>query len=83
MKGSALINSNKGEGIVWVVFSLVLFLVMWFVFLADWIKEVGRQAINNGGFTGIEAFAYGQLNFIIFIIVILFIMGYAYFGASQ
>jgi hypothetical protein len=83
MKDLALIRSRKGYGIVGLIILFAIFLVMWFIFLSDFIADLGASIVINNGLTGVEAFAFAQLNFIIFIVVILAIMGFGYFSLEQ
>lgn len=61
----------------------LVFVVMWFVFLGKFVADVGLNIVQEQGLTGVEAFFYSNLNMVIFVIMILGIMGFMYFGANQ
>jgi len=74
---------KKAVGPIGAIFLFLIFLIMWFVWLGAWINEAGQIAIQESGATGIEAFFYANLNFFIFVIMLLAIMGWIYLGGEQ
>lgn len=75
--------NKKGEvGPIGAILLFIFFLINWFIWLGSWINQAGQLAIAQNGYTGVEAFFYANLNFMIFIIMILGIMGWIYFGGE-
>ena len=73
-------NKKAQTGVIGAIILFIFFLINWFVWLGTWINVVGEMAAQNT--TGVEAFFYSNLNFFIFIIMILSIMGWTYFGGE-
>lgn len=73
--------NKKGEtGPIAAIFLFIVFLLNWFVWLGAWINIAGDQAaIGN---PGILAFFFHNLNFFIFICMLLGMMGWMYFGSE-
>jgi len=75
---------NKGEvGPVGAVLLLLVFIVNWFVWLGSFMTTVGQNIVTDNALTGVEAFFFSNLNFVILICMILGIMGISYFGFRQ
>lgn len=54
---------RKGQsGIIGFFFLLAIFVVMWALFLAAWLAQIGADAITTNSLTGLEAFIWGNLN---------------------
>ena len=75
--------NKKGVGPIGAIALFGMFLIVWFVGLSKFLSEVGQDAIDAGNVTGLEAWFCANLNFIVFVIVILAMIGWMYFGASQ
>lgn len=77
-------NSKKSQvGAIGAVLLFLVFLVMWFVWLGAWVNEVGLLAVTTNNLTGVEAFFFSNLNFVVLICMILGMLGFMYFGANQ
>lgn len=76
-------NKKAEVGPIGAIMLFIVFLIMWFMWLGGWVNEVGVYTIQTNSLTGIEAFFFANLNFVIFVIMILGMMGFMYFGASQ
>ena len=74
--------NKKAVGPIGAILLFMVFLAMWFIWLGAWINTVGDGAIAAGA-TGIEAFFYANLNFFVFICMILGVMGWIYFGGGD
>ena len=72
---------KKAVGPVGAIFLFIFFNIVWFIALAPMVSDAGQDAINNGA-TGLEAFFYANLNFIIFIAELLGVMGFIYLGSG-
>lgn len=75
--------NKKGVGQIGAIFLFLMFIVMWFIWLGSWINTVGNDVITTHNLDGIEAFFFANLNFIVLICMLLGMMGWMYFGASQ
>jgi hypothetical protein len=64
---------KKGQGLIGFVFFIIVFIFIWAIFLSKWLSEVGNILIA-GGATGILAFIYANLNFLVLIGLILLII---------
>lgn len=71
----------EGEGPIAFIFLVLVFIIVWFVWLGEWIADSGQQAIVSGGLTGIEAFFYANLNMWVLIGLILGVVGFLYFSS--
>lgn len=74
--------NKKGAGEIGVILLVIFFFVNYFIWGADWVSDVGNKMITDNSLTGIEAFLYSNLNFWIIMVVILSIVGWAYFSAE-
>ena len=75
---------NKAEfGPVGAIILFGIFILNWFVWLGSWISYTGRQAVTLNNLSGVEAFAFSNLNFIVLIGLILGMLGFIYFGSRQ
>ena len=74
---------NKKANILNYVFGLLFFNLIWLIGLAKFLTDWGAKSILDNNLVGIEAFAVGNINLIIFIVQILGIIGYNYFGSSR
>lgn len=69
---------NKKGGLV---FSLIIFLILWALFFAKWISNQGQAFINQYSLTGLEAFLIGNMNiWILAGLIIGFVMNWAFGG---
>ena len=80
---NSLIRSKRGTGAIGGIFLFLVFVVIWFVWLAGWLNEVGEGIVTQNNLGGIEAFFFMNLNLTIFICMILGIMWFMYSGAVQ
>lgn len=76
-------NKKAQSGYIGIIFMFIIFIVNWFIWLGAWLNTVGEYVINNNGLTGIEAFAFSNLNFIVLICMILGILAFAYLGGGE
>jgi len=78
-----MIANKKAQTIVTFYFTIIGFIIFWVVFLADWLNIVGEQASISASATGLEAFVYGNLNLLVFIVLIIVVAGASYFGGAR
>lgn len=58
---------RKGQtGILGLIAALVMFVLLWALWLGEWLAEAGQDFIVNNGLTGIEAFLIANLNLWVF-----------------
>lgn len=78
-----LLQNRKAVGPIGAVFLFGVFIIMWFVFLGAWVNTVCHGMVVDNNLTGVEAFILDNMNFVIFIVLILAMMGWAYFGGGE
>ncbi len=74
-----MVNKKAQQGPIGYIFLIIVFVAIWFIWIGKWIKDVGQQAIIDGGLTGVEAFFYANLNVVVFIGLLMGILGFMYF----
>jgi hypothetical protein len=78
-----MVNKKAQTGIIAWIFSLVLFLLFWFVYLGGLLNQIGQNAIIDNNLTGLEAFAYANLNLWVALVLLLALFFFATFGGSR
>lgn len=78
-----LFKDKKGIGPIGAIMLFTVFVVMWFMWLGGWVADVGATAVAENGLTGIEAFAFENINLCIMIFMILGMMAWMYFGGGS
>lgn len=78
-----IIRSKKAVGPIGAIMLFCMFLVVYFVWLANWISWVGTNYIQVNNATGFEAFFFSNLNLWIILIMILGMLAWSYFGGQQ
>lgn len=68
---------SRGQTPFTLFFLLIVFIILWALFLARFFADSGDRAIQNGA-VGVEAFLWSNLNFWIFICVVILIFAFAY-----
>lgn len=76
-------NSKGQIGLISLVFSLIIFLILWGLFLGKWLSEWGRKAIIDNSLTGLEAFFMANLNLWVFLGIIIGVLAWVYIGGGQ
>ena len=75
---------NKKGGIIGFIFGVAVFVILWFVFLGQFLAWSGQYAIERNNLSGWEAFVLANLNLFVFIFLIICIIGYTiFFGGSK
>jgi len=75
-------NKKGFVGPIGAIFLFLLFIVLWLMFLAEWLNEIGAMIIATNSLVGLEAFFYSNLNLMVFIIMILGMLAFMYFGGE-
>ena len=79
-----IFNSKKANvGAIGGILLFIFFLINWFIWLGKWVGDVGKYMVVTNQLVGVEAFFFYNLNFVIFICMILGVMGMMYFGSAQ
>lgn len=74
--------NKKALSNISIMFFVFVFIVVWALFFAEQISTFGHLAVENGNLTGIEALLYDNLNTLIGIVLLIFIVAVGY-GGSQ
>ena len=64
------------------IFLIMVFVILWFLWLGNFVGEVGANMVATNNLTGVEAFAFSNLNLIIFIGLVLGTMAYLYYSGG-
>ena len=65
-----MIKGKKG-GIVGYFFGLAVFVLVWAVFLGEWLSRIGASFVVDNGLTGLEAFIASNFNLWVLVGVLL------------
>lgn len=76
-------TNKKGVIVIYLFFAVLFFLLVWGVFLAPLIADVGARSVADNNITGVEAFFIENLNLVIFLALILVIIVVVYSGAGM
>lgn len=76
-------NKKAQAGPLALIILLLMFIVMWFLWLGSYLAEIGQATVENNNLTGVEAFAFSNLNIIILIAVILGFIGFMSFTGGR
>jgi len=74
--------NKKGQALT-VIFFVLMFVIVWIMFFAEQLSYWGEMIVVNGGYTGFPAFFYNNLNLLIGVGLLLFIMGSIYFSQER
>jgi len=66
-----------------VVFGLLVFIIFYVLFFAQWLTTVTQQMIIDNSFTGLEAFFLSYIHLWVFIGVVLGTLVFIYVGGVQ
>ena len=75
--------NKSGQLIMGVFFSLIVFLILWFMFFAKWLNQWSQQFIIDQSLTGLEAFLVSTMNVWVLIGVSIGVLVSVYFGGSN
>lgn len=77
-------RNKKGQfAILGIIFGLIVFLVLWALFFANWLNTWAAQMITVNGLTGIDAFLISYINLWVGIGVLLGAFVSLYFGGRN
>lgn len=75
-------NKKAQVGPIGGIMLFMVFIVMWFVWLGGFLNTIGTLVVTNNALTGFEAFFFNNLNFVVFICMLLGMMGFMYFSTQ-
>lgn len=75
--------NNKAQTPIGIIFSLGLFILVWALWGAETISDWGQQAVTQYSLTGLEAFLYMNLNYVIFVVLLVSMFGYVYWAKNE
>jgi len=76
-------TNKKAQTPITIMFWFLIAIIIWAVFAAPILTTWGHGVTLAGGYTGIEALFYDNLNFVIGIVLIMGLLGVGYFASSQ
>ena len=74
--------NKKAISRISIIFYSLMFLIIWAMFIAGQLSTWGALAVVNGGYTGIEAFFYENLNLFVGVMFFIFILAIAVYGGD-
>jgi len=74
--------NKRAETPFTLIFVVFVFLLIWGAFLGGFINLGMGIAIDGGNLTGFAAFFYANFNLMIGFVLLLFLLGYAYYVSS-
>lgn len=82
MKKMSLKMNNKGQ-VMSILFSLLVFLILWGMFFAKWIADWGQTFIEDQALDGLSAFLVANMNIWVFAGVIIGVVTTIYVGGRS
>jgi len=74
--------NRKAISRISIIFYSLMFIIIWAMFIAGQLSLWGSVAVINGGYTGIEAFFYENLNLFVGVMFFIFILAVAIYGGD-
>lgn len=78
-----LLKSKKAVGPIGAIMLFLVFIIIWFVFLGQWLGNIGRAIVSQNGLVGLEAFFFSNLNLLVMICLLLGMLAWTYFGGGN
>lgn len=76
--------NRRAQSVFTLIFWGGTFIILWALALSGWLSTFGHQAVVNNNLTGIEAWAYDNLNLVVFAVFTVSLFFYGYItGGSQ
>ena len=76
-------NKQAQAGPLAMIVLVGIFLINWALWLGSWLSTVGQYTVTQNNLTGLEAFAFNNLNMVVLFGVIFGLMAYMYVGARR
>lgn len=77
-----LFQNKKGVGPIGAIMLFMVFIVVYFVWGASYVSEIGTLAVSQGSMHGFEAFFFLNMNLWIVLAMLLGMLGWMYFGGE-
>jgi len=74
--------NNKGQ-ITEVLFSLLVFIILWAMFFGEWLANEGEKYIVQHSATGLEAFLMANMNLWVFAGLIIGVVTTLFIGGNK
>ena len=74
--------NKKALSPITIIFWFITFIVVWFMFAGERLRYWGLYAVQTHGLSGVEAFLLSNLNFVVLLMVSLFVLAIMYFGSD-
>jgi di/tricarboxylate transporter len=74
--------NKKAFSKISIIFWSITFIILWAVFIAGQLATWGHAAVINGSLTGIEAFFFENLNLLVAVIFLIFILAIGLYGGD-
>ena len=71
---------NKGLSNISIIFFVFVFIIVWALFFAEQITTFGHLAVVNGDLSGVEALLYENLNTLIGVVLLIFVVAVVFGG---
>jgi small-conductance mechanosensitive channel len=81
--GVFLDNKRANTTPITIFFSVLMFLILWFLWLGKWLKQSAIDAVQLHNLTGIEAFVLNNINVVVYVVLIIFILAALSWRTSQ
>lgn len=82
LKGNMMNKKAQAGPLAAIIFYLV-FLLNWFLWLGNFINQMGANAVETNHLVGIEALAYSNLNIVVLVGMTLGMMAFIYLGGRR
>jgi hypothetical protein len=76
-------KNKKALSKISLIFYSLVFIIIWAIFIAGQLSTWGAVAVINGGYTGIEALFYENLNLLVGVIFLVFVLAMGYYGGAE
>lgn len=80
-KNEIMIN-KKGLTNISIIFFVLVFIILWALVFANLLSDYGNQIVNENNLTGVEALLYSNINLIVAIILLIFILALGFGGGG-
>lgn len=75
--------NKKGQSVITVFFMLIVGVIAYVFVLGDWLNQITNDAVESLGLTGIEAFLMHNLDFILLLVALIFILSFFTIGGNH
>ena len=72
--------NKKAFSKITIIYIALVFIIVWAMFIGPLLSTYGHLAVINGGYTGIEALFYENLNLVVAVVFFISLLGLASMG---